>query len=471
MPGVRMPAENELPAGPRRSLVSALHRVYGMAGKPSTREIATAIRNRDDLPGTLSHEGVGATLRGAGGLPRWPNLESLVRVLADRTIARVDADAAVIHIHTLWLEADAEQALGAGESSSADAVHAVSLKSGSAVDANATSRNSLDVSMRAMADLFSEINENTGTIVALLRDGGAETLASSLVADGDSAKSDLLMEASTWSLEEVIEAVEYSFSTGNPELLLLISSAWRPVDETVQFIGQSRKDLNHRAIHLLVVFISLWRPVGDVVGLLYGLRANGHHVESRVALHAAACRSVAEVVDLVKALQRNGGLIGISEVCMALTRRPLRNVLEVVRELRNADSGAAADSILWHAAWGPVDGIPTLLAVLRDEGRDQEAEYAIQAAAWRSARDVSDLVDTLRREGRDGAAEQVLDAVTRVPVERVVELVLLLRWQGRDEEVAQLVALARRRGGQERDALADAFHSVGLQSAAESLRS
>ncbi|MFJ3713069.1 hypothetical protein [Streptomyces sp. NPDC090053] len=441
-----------------------------MAGKPSTREIATAIRNRDDLPGTLSHEGVGATLRGAGGLPRWPNLESLVRVLADRTITRGDSDAAISHIHTLWLEADAEQALGARESSSADAVHAIPPKSGHAVEANVTSRNSLDASMRAMVGLFSEINEKTGTIVALLRDGGVEMLASSLVADGDSAEADLLIEASTWPLGEVMEAVEDSFRTENPELLQLISSAWRPVDEIVQFVGQPRQDVNHRAIHLLVLFVALWRPVRDVVRLLYGLRVNGHDVESRVVLHAGACRSIAEVVDLVKALQRSGGNGGIREVCMALTRRPLQNVLEVVRELRNANSGAAADSILWHAAWGPVDGIPTLLAVLRDEGRDQEAEHVVKAAAWRSARDVFDLVETLRQAGRNGAADQVLDAVTRAPAEHVVELVLLLRWRGRDEEVARLLASARSEGGQERDVLADALDSVGLQTAAESLR-
>jgi len=76
--GVRMPDEGPLPPGARRDLVLAVHELYGLAGKPSTRTISARIRDRNDLPGTLSHESVSAVLRGAGSLPRWANLESLV---------------------------------------------------------------------------------------------------------------------------------------------------------------------------------------------------------------------------------------------------------------------------------------------------------------------------------------------------------------------------------------------------------
>lgn len=106
MPGVKMPDESRLPHGAHRDLVTELHGLYGAAGKPSCRQISTLIRQRDDLPGTLSHEGVSAALRGAGGVPRWRNLESLVRVLAAHSVIDIDVETVVIKVHRLWRSAD-----------------------------------------------------------------------------------------------------------------------------------------------------------------------------------------------------------------------------------------------------------------------------------------------------------------------------------------------------------------------------
>jgi hypothetical protein len=104
-----MPDEGKLPPGPRRDLVLAVHDLYELAGKPPVRSISERIHERGDLPGTLSHEGVSAVLRGAGGVPRWLNLESLVRVLVERRrvgIGDTDVEAIVIQIHELWRIAD-----------------------------------------------------------------------------------------------------------------------------------------------------------------------------------------------------------------------------------------------------------------------------------------------------------------------------------------------------------------------------
>jgi hypothetical protein len=101
-----MPDEEQLPPGARRDLVTALHELYELAGKPPTRKISADIRDRDDLPGTLSHEGVSAVLRGAGGVPRWQNLESLVRVLVDSAIIERSVEAEVLRVHSLWRIAD-----------------------------------------------------------------------------------------------------------------------------------------------------------------------------------------------------------------------------------------------------------------------------------------------------------------------------------------------------------------------------
>ena len=101
-----MPDEGRLPRGPRRDLVAALHELYVLAGKPPCRQISAHIRKRDDLPGTLSHEGVSAVLRGTGGVPRWLNLKSLVHALVDFSITDLDVVAQVERIHKLWSAAD-----------------------------------------------------------------------------------------------------------------------------------------------------------------------------------------------------------------------------------------------------------------------------------------------------------------------------------------------------------------------------
>jgi len=101
-----MPDEQHLPPGPRRDLVVALHDLYACAGKPAARTISAWIRDQDDLPGTLSHEGVSAVLRGTG-TPRWANLESLVRVLVQQQrVGKADIDIVVRRIHVLWCFVD-----------------------------------------------------------------------------------------------------------------------------------------------------------------------------------------------------------------------------------------------------------------------------------------------------------------------------------------------------------------------------
>lgn len=105
MPGIPMPDREQLPPGPRRELIAAVHSMYSAAGKPSVRRISEWIRNRDDLPGTLSHEGVAAVLK--GHVARWENLESLVRVLVDqRRVGQSDPDEVVERIHALWANVD-----------------------------------------------------------------------------------------------------------------------------------------------------------------------------------------------------------------------------------------------------------------------------------------------------------------------------------------------------------------------------
>jgi tetratricopeptide (TPR) repeat protein len=104
-----VPRPEGLPPGPVRTLVHALHDLYRDAGMPSMRAISGAIRRRDDLPDTVSHETIGLMLRG-GNLPGWTKLESVVRHLAGIAVHQPDVQAEVTRFHEMWLAAVADAA-------------------------------------------------------------------------------------------------------------------------------------------------------------------------------------------------------------------------------------------------------------------------------------------------------------------------------------------------------------------------
>ncbi|GAA0464114.1 hypothetical protein Ade02nite_31000 [Paractinoplanes deccanensis] len=106
---VTIPGQDRLPSGPLRDLVTALHELYGDAGKPGVRVISSDIRKRPSLRDTVSHETISAMLRG-DGLPRWDKVEGVVRVLAARSVTPRDEDGEVRRFHALWLRvSDAPQ--------------------------------------------------------------------------------------------------------------------------------------------------------------------------------------------------------------------------------------------------------------------------------------------------------------------------------------------------------------------------
>ncbi|MFJ8430492.1 hypothetical protein ACIQ9P_04210 [Kitasatospora sp. NPDC094019] len=77
-----MPDDEQVPPGPRRNLLLALHALYEEAGKPSLTKLSAAIRADNSLDSTLSREGVSDLLNGTHQQPRWRNLVALVSVLA-----------------------------------------------------------------------------------------------------------------------------------------------------------------------------------------------------------------------------------------------------------------------------------------------------------------------------------------------------------------------------------------------------
>ncbi|MBP2579554.1 hypothetical protein J3A78_000032 [Streptomyces sp. PvR006] len=110
---ITMPTEEQLAPGPLRELISGLHRLYMDAGAPSSRQVSAAIEKDDDARGKPSHETVSALLRRPGQVPRWENVQSVVRTLASWSHRRPDVDAEVSRFHPLWQAA--ELAAGAAE--------------------------------------------------------------------------------------------------------------------------------------------------------------------------------------------------------------------------------------------------------------------------------------------------------------------------------------------------------------------
>ncbi len=62
--GLAMPSETEVPPGPHRKMLAALHEVYVAAGRPGLRQISIGLKDDDSIPATLNYQAVGKILNG-----------------------------------------------------------------------------------------------------------------------------------------------------------------------------------------------------------------------------------------------------------------------------------------------------------------------------------------------------------------------------------------------------------------------
>lgn len=102
---IPMPSTSDVPDGPHRRLLLAVHQLYMDAGSPGIHHTSRSIRARNDLHDTISHEAISKILRGAVKPRRWQKLEALLRQYLDWSVHRPspeDIAAAVREIQTLW---------------------------------------------------------------------------------------------------------------------------------------------------------------------------------------------------------------------------------------------------------------------------------------------------------------------------------------------------------------------------------
>ncbi|MFE5811376.1 hypothetical protein [Streptomyces sp. NPDC056491] len=103
-----MPDTRHVPEGPHRQLLLALHQLYRDAGRPGIKRTSDTIQGRNDLPGTLSHEGISKILHGTVLPQHWQKLESLVRQYLTWSVDQPQLEQAadtVRNILDLWHEA------------------------------------------------------------------------------------------------------------------------------------------------------------------------------------------------------------------------------------------------------------------------------------------------------------------------------------------------------------------------------
>jgi hypothetical protein len=100
MAGLPMPGEDRLPPGPLRELTAAVYALYQLAGNPGTRRISQAIRTRNDLNDTVSHEAVRGILQGTHS--SWFKVEALVMQLATWAVSKPNPKEETERIQVLW---------------------------------------------------------------------------------------------------------------------------------------------------------------------------------------------------------------------------------------------------------------------------------------------------------------------------------------------------------------------------------
>ena len=440
--GIQMLDVSVLPAGARRDLAEAIYGLYEHAGRPATRELAEAIRTDDSLPGTLSHEGVAAMIRGSSRYAKWANLESLVRTLASRDLARPDLESVISRIRDLWMRAAREASSGSDTKDPA----------GTATAGAASAWDSLSVidylvfEGRAKTSTFASTTADLGPVPALLSRTSIEAVIAECEAVGDDVAAEIIEYGAGLPFSQIIAECGSEQEIDGADISMITAAVYRPASEIAEAMLRTypqRKDLLV-AFTIVELFMQA-RPLTELMKLYIELWTNGdaRRVEG-VFRRCGAVRDLSDLAELLGMLRQWGADNAVQAIRLGMSRRPPRDIVHLTELLCAHGQADDASEVLSSAALrGSPDDVVALLAALRDAEQSVDAEYLISSIAYRNAKDLVEVIAALRRSAHDASAEQILRSVAIGKSQKIAEVLIELHRLNRHGDTTFLLTEVR----------------------------
>lgn len=181
-----LPGVDRVPEGPKRELLVELHKLYHLADAPGLRGLSAEIADKLLLSATMNRDLLSKIFSGK----RWPTVrqvDSLVRVLAEKSIHAVDVDSEAKRFRHLWMAAE-QPFLVAPEPATGNRMHVSLSNAASSGDVGYLVEYALTQPPEGVKELLAELQERgwsrfaEGVVVGLAQMVKASTVPALLVA-------------------------------------------------------------------------------------------------------------------------------------------------------------------------------------------------------------------------------------------------------------------------------------------------
>jgi hypothetical protein len=429
MARVAVAGEDVLPIGSRRDLATALYELYERAGAPSLRDIARLIEKDNRLPGALSHEAVRAALTGAGSVPRWQNLEALVRVLSARDVHQGNVDETVVRIHALWTAAIGPKRTAAppGE--------------GGADSPPTTLQRLIEIHGRtAIADLL---------VVTSSFHGISESDIGPVVAQLDESDADLVAYVAgceiSYALDEAIPTGKWDRSVS----LVVAAATYRPAAELVRLMADREDPPEGELLALCLACLTakfMTASAEDTVRLILALdKAGVDYDKPGLLTFCGGMMRPQRLEVLLTHLSAFGLSFEVALVCSGVSLRDLPDIYGILSRLWETDEGVwpCHSIVSSYVGRRSVENVLQFLA----SGEEQANRRVIQAVSREIAglepNRVLEYLAALRNAARPASLDRVLAATSTQSAPTVTEILIGLAKQRVHDEQAALLAYAR----------------------------
>jgi hypothetical protein len=351
---------DQVPEGPKRDLLVELHKLFQLADSPGLRGLSAEIADRLLLSATMNRDLLSKIFSGK----RWPTIrqiDSLVRVLAEKSIRKIDVDAEAERFHQLWMSAEQPFATEAGGVAE-NGINAALNNAASSGDVGHLVKYAL-----------SQTPEGVSELLDVLRNRGWARFAEGVVV----------------GLAESVAAAKV------PALLVALPSSYEPVGDHnfLRCFGQLRSTEDVTESLLLLFHAGAQDPVAHLI----------HAVEES--------RSASEVADIYMGIVSAGYNwrvnSGFGRIVGRWNESPDMTI-ELIREFRNRGFQEGVKQVIFeYEQFSPGKDKLELYRVLEAEGLNDEKglllQYLTRSAGWREAcdfaiesSDLPDLSDRVR---------------------------------------------------------------------------